>query len=177
MNPTDPLLLLAVQIVLSFVTFSLAGQRLARRLAAMPREPALGLLLWLHGFRYIPLGLLAPGQAAREIPPFVLRTIAIGDLVSALFALVALALLQVRAKAALGWVWLFSMVSMLDIGTALVVGLGNHVYRYALGISWYVLTLYVPLVCVSQAMILIRLLQKRSVSGTDGKGLMNEGLV
>jgi hypothetical protein len=175
MNQTDPLLLLTVQITLSVVTFGLAAQRLARPLAAMPRERALALLLWLHAFRYVPLGLLAPGQVAREIPPLVLRTIAIGDLASAVLALVALAALEVRAKAALGWVWLFSLVSVLDIGTALIVGLGNHVYRYALGISWYVLTLYVPLVCLSQAMLLIRLLQKRSTSATNASGFVHEG--
>ena len=175
MNQTDPLLLLAVQIVLSFVTFGLAARRLARPLAAMSRERALSLLLWPHAFRYVPLGLLAPGQVARELPSLVLRTIAIGDLVSAVLALVALASLQAHAKAALGWVWLFSVVSVLDIGTALVVGLGNHVYRYALGVSWYVLTLYVPLVCLSQAMLLVRLLQKRNKSATDASGFAHEG--
>lgn len=176
MNPTDPQLLLSVQIGLSFVTFGLIAQRLARPLAAMPSERALGILLWPHAFRYVPLGLLAPGQVARELPSLVLKTIAIGDLVSAVLALVALASLQVRAKASRAWVWLFSLVSVLDIGTALAIGLGNHVYRYTLGVGWYILTLYVPLVCLSQAMLVVRLLQKRGAQATDASGFPHEEL-
>ena len=177
MSLTAPLLLLAAQILLSFLTFGLAAQRLAPPLAALPRERALGLLLWVHAFRYAPLGLLAPGQAAPEIPLQVLNIIAVGDLASALLALVALVLLRLRAKAALGWVRLFSLVSVLDIGTALSVGLGNHVYQYPLGVGWYVLTLYVPLVCLSQALIVIRLLQKPAASLIDERGVVRKELV
>jgi hypothetical protein len=44
-------------------------------------------------------------------------------------------------------------VSTLDIVMALSTGLGSGVYEQALGVGWYVLTFYVPLVCVSQLMI------------------------
>jgi hypothetical protein len=176
MSMPDPLQLLAAQIVLSFLTFGLAAKRLARPLEAMPREHALELLLWPHAFRYLPLGLLAPAQSSREVPLKVLGTIAVGDLASSLIALAALVMLLSRARTAVGWVVAFSLVSVIDIGTALTVGLGHHVYRYPLGVGWYVLTLYVPLVCISQAMILITLLKKRSVSMTDASGFVREEL-
>ncbi len=161
MNLSDPLLLLLAQIAISFLTFGLAARRVAPWLAALGQARALELLLWVHAFRFIALGLLAPGQTAREIPLAVSSTIALGDLASALLALVALLMLQLRAKATLASVWFFSIVSLLDIATALALGLGNQVYRQPLGLSWYVLTIYVPLVCVSQIMIARQLLQKR----------------
>ena len=46
-----------------------------------------------------------------------------------------------------------SVVSTIDIVHALVVALANGVYRHYLGVGWFVLILYVPLVCVSQAAI------------------------
>jgi len=174
MSLPDPLQLLALQVVLSFLTFGLAAKRLARPLAAMPRERAMELLLWPHAFRYLPLGLLAPEQSSPAVPLKVLGTIAAGDLVSALLALAALVMLLSGARTAVSWVGIFSLASVIDIGTALTVGLGNHVYRYPLGVGWYVLTLYVPLVCISQAMILITLFEKRRHSMTDASRFVRE---
>jgi len=76
-------------------------------------------------------------------------------------------MLLTGARTAVSWVWIFSLASVVDIGTALTVGLGSEVYRYPLRIGWYVLTVYVPLVCVSQAVILSMLLKKRRSSTTN----------
>ncbi len=175
MTVLDPLQLLAVQIALSFLAFGLAAKHLVRPLGAMPHRRALEVLLWPHAFRYLPLGLLAPEQSSHEIPFGVLGTIVAGDLIAALFALTALAMLRSGAWTALAGIWSFSLASTIDIGTALTVGLGNHVYRYPLGIGWYLLTLYVPLVCVSQALIFIALLRKPDPS-THATGFRLEGL-
>lgn len=171
MNDAEPLALLAVQIMLSFVTFGLIAAAVMPRLAAMPRARALQLLLLPHAFRYIPLGLLAPGQSSSEISSAVLHTIAVGDLVSAVLAILALFALQRRFRSAQRFVWFFSVVSVLDIAVALTVGLGNHVYCYPLGPSWYVLALYVPLVCVAQAMLLVALRRRKAGAGSAGDAI------
>jgi hypothetical protein len=160
-----PLFLLAVQILSSFLVFGLfAAWVVAPRLRTLPLERALPPLLWTHALRYVPLALFAPGQIGPGIAPVVVRTIAWGDFTASAFAMVALAALHVRGRAGLPLVWVFSIASTIDIGIALAVGLGSGVQKHALGPSWYVLTLYVPLVCVTQVMIFERLIRTKEAT-------------
>jgi hypothetical protein len=126
----------------------------------LSRERALLPLLWVQVPRYVPLALLAPGQTDPSVPLSVIQTIAWGDFSCAVLALLAVAVLHRQRKDALSFVWTFSVVSCVDIVIALTVGLGSGVHEHALGVGWYVLTLYVPLVCVSQAMILMKLVNR-----------------
>lgn len=149
-----PLALLALQLTSSFVVFGLfANLVVAPRLRLLPRNEALLWLLWPHTLRYVPVALFAPGQTAPEISPVVLRTIAYGDFASASLALVAIAALHAGGTSVLAWVWAFAVVSTLDIVLALALGLGSSIYEHALGVAWYVLTLFVPLICTSQFMV------------------------
>ena len=120
-----------------------------------------GALLWVHVFRYLPLTLLVPGQVSSEVPFDVATTIAYGDLVSGLLALVALAALKLRFAAALPLVWLFSVVGIGDVFLATAKGVGAQLYTYPLGWNWYILNFYVPMLIVSHIMIVHRLLTTR----------------
>jgi hypothetical protein len=71
-----------------------------------------------------------------------------------------------RARAATTLAWIFSLVSVADIVTALALGLGTEVFRQPLGVAWFVLTFYVPAVCVSQTMILVMLTRRRSAAAS-----------
>jgi hypothetical protein len=144
--------LLLLQISFSFIALSVLAARLLPRLRCLPRPLALELLLWTHVPRAVPLGLLAPGQVV-GVAPGVANAIAWGDFTCAVLALAGIVALQTGGERAMRWVWLFSLVSVGDIVSALVLGLGGGVYERPLGVSWFVLTLYVPLVCVSQALI------------------------
>lgn len=157
--------LLALQIASSFAVLGLlASTVVAPRLRRLPTERQLVALLWIHAPRYIPLALLAPGQTDSAVAPSVASTIAWGDFICCVLALAAIVALQLRGRDAFAWVWLFSSISTLDIVVALAIGLGGGVHNHALGVSWYVLTLYVPLVCVSQLMIVMTL-RSRVVAG------------
>ncbi|MCB9592123.1 MAG: hypothetical protein H6719_05265 [Sandaracinaceae bacterium] len=160
-----PLALLAIQIVGSFAALALLSLTvLLPRLASMPRDGALKLLLWPHVLRHAPLALLAPGQVDASVSSAVLDTIAWGDFASFVAALAALWALHRRGPRATRWVWAFCLVSTADIVVALTTGLGGGVHEHALGVGWYVLTLYVPVVCVSQALIFWRLLAARRIA-------------
>lgn len=147
-----PLVLLGIQIVFSFAALTVLARAVAPRLGALPQARALELLLWVHVPRSAPLALLAPGQV-HGVAPAVLQTIAWGDFASAVLALASIVALRARARGALGWVWGFAVVSTVDIVGALTTGLGSGVYEHSLGVGWYVLSLYVPMVCVSQIMM------------------------
>jgi hypothetical protein len=160
-----PLLLLAIQIASSFTVLGLfAATVAAPRLRALPRVRALQALLWAHTPRFAPLSLLAPGQTSADVPSSVTSTIAWGDFASAALAAAAIVALHARGEGGLGWVWTFTVVSTIDIALALSVGLGSGVHEHALGVGWYVLTLYVPLVCVTQVMIASALVRRSEAS-------------
>ena len=156
-----PFALLAIEIGMSFAILAvLSATVVVPRLAALPREYGLVPLLWVHALRHAPLALLAPGQSGAGVSHAVASTIAWGDFASGAFALAALVALSAAGARALGWVWAFSIVSSIDIVVALTLGLGSGVYREPLGPGWYVLTLYVPLVCVSQVLIVWLLVRR-----------------
>lgn len=150
----SPLALLLLQISASFAALGLLVHTLVwPRLRSMPRRAALSALLWVHVPRFIPLGLLAPGQTSPEVSMAAVQSIAWGDFLSAAAAFVAL--LALHRSGSLRWLWIFVLVSSVDIVGALTVGLGSGVYLHPLGVAWYVLTLYVPVVCVSQLLIVV----------------------
>ena len=157
-----PLALLAVKIAFAFAALSVAASAVAPHLRRTERTRALQALLWVHVGRFVPLAILAPGQSDPAIPRAVLRTIAWGDFASALLALCAIVSLRARGQRAAAWVWLFFLVGSVDIVVALAVGLGFGVYEHALGVGWYVLSVYVPLVCVAQAMLGVALVRPRA---------------
>src|SRR5262249_11138594 len=103
-----------------------------------------------------------------DVSPSVASTIAWGDFASAALAVAAILALHTRGDAGIGWVWAFTIVSTTDIAVALAVGLGNGVHEHALGVGWYVLTLYVPLVCVAQVMIVGLLFRRRANASEVG---------
>lgn len=144
-----PLALLLTQVGFAFVALGALAVRLRPWARGLPRPLVAELLLWLHVPRAVVLGLLAPGQAT-GVSATVARTIAWGDFTCAALALVAITALRVVGPRALRWLWLFGVVSWADIALALAVGLGAGVHETALGVGWFVLTGYVPIVCASQ---------------------------
>jgi hypothetical protein len=160
-----PFALLLIQLAMSFAAAGLFAKRVALPwLATRSREEALEPLLWVHVFRYLPLGLLAPGQVDVGPARMALVTIAAGDWAASILAVVALGVLYTRGTAALGWTWLFAVVSTLDIVVALTLGLGSGIYRHPLGLGWFVLTVYVPVVVVAQLLIGAVLLRKQAAA-------------
>jgi hypothetical protein len=154
----SPIPLLALQIGMSFVVFGAFAAWVARPAIAGWSSPrTLQLLLWIHVFRFVPLALYAPGQVAADIAPVAIDTVAWGDFASSVLALLALAAFRTSSRSGVAATWLFSVASVIDIVVALVVALSHGVHTHALGVGWFVLILYVPLVCVSQAMIFSRL--------------------
>lgn len=156
----SPLALLLTQITFSFAALTVLALRLRGWARTLPEPRVLEGLLWMHVPRAVALGALAPGQAL-GVPSAVANAIAWGDFISAALALLAIVALHSDRARATRWVWVFSLVSCADIVVALALGLGAGVYATPLGVSWFVLTFYVPLVCVSQAAIAEILLKPR----------------
>src|SRR5215472_9741730 len=111
-----PFWVLTIQSTLSLILFVLlALWYVAPRLAGRSRNHAIVPLLWIHAFRYAPLTLYAPGQADPRIPADVVGVVAYGDFIAALFALLAIAAVKLQWRVAPALIWLFSLVSVIDL--------------------------------------------------------------
>ena len=157
-----PFVVLSLQSTLSLMAFALlATWHVLPRLPGRSPEAAVAPLLWVHVFRYAPLTLLAPGQADPRIPADAVRVIAYGDLAAAILALAALIAVRLRLRAALGLIWLFSAFSIGDLVIGAERAVRAELYRFYIGWSWYIVTFYVPMLLVSQALIVWSLLKHR----------------
>ena len=162
----SPFWVLNIQSTLSLILFVLLARwQVAPRLAGRSRNQAVLPLLWIHAFRYAPLTLLAPGQADPHIPADVVGVVAYGDLIAALFALLAIIAVQLRWRAATVLVWLFSIVSVADLIYGTARAAGSQMYTFYMGWSWYIVNFYVPMLVVSQVMIIYYLVTRPETAG------------
>src|SRR5260221_7147878 len=106
-----PIVLFGIQFTFFLVAYSLAGWWYAApRLARLPREAALVPLVWIHAFRMVGGTILAPGSVDATVPAEFRTMIGLGDMATAVLALLALVALRVRWPGAIALVWLFVTV-------------------------------------------------------------------
>jgi hypothetical protein len=113
-------------------------------LTTRPWPRALTPLLVVHLFRHVALQLVSAQRFGFAISDAGRDRIVYGDLVG--FTLALLALAAIRAGSAL-WkplVWVFIVATVVDLGSALAVGMGEDLFERASGLSWLILTFYVP---------------------------------
>ena len=122
---------------------------------SLPQRKALFWLTVPHAFRHIGMVFLVPGVVAEPLPEGFAVPAAYGDLVTGLLALLALILLRKSWAGALALVWLFNVVGTVDLLNAL-----RHVnVVQGFGATWYIPTLFVPVLLVTHFMIFVRLLK------------------
>jgi hypothetical protein len=149
-----PILLFGSQFTLSLMAYTLiALWYVVPRLSGRPRHTALQPLVWVHAFRMIGGTVLAPGAVGAGVPRLFAREIGYGDMITAFLALVALAALRARSSWAIPLVWLVVVVGLIDTINAIVQSIRYDVFIHALGVNWVIVTIYVPALLVSSALI------------------------
>ena len=155
-----PIILFGIQFSLSLVAYALiAAWYVIPRLSERPREAALQPLLWVHVFRVAGGTVLAPGAVAAAVPIAFVRMVGYGDLITAALALIALAALRARLSGAIALAWTVLVVGMTDTVNAIIQSMRYSVFTHALGVNWVIVTIYVPALLVSSALILWQLLR------------------
>jgi len=157
MKLMDVLAIFALQFFMSLVVWGLlAYWLLAPWLEKKSLNEALFFLTVPHAFRHIGLVFLIPGVVARPLPETFAVPAAYGDLITGVLALLALVALRNSWSVARGAVWLFSIVGTIDLMNAL--RQADAVPDF--GAAWYIPTMLVPLLLVTQAMIFFRLFRR-----------------
>ena len=149
-------LIFAIQFLMSLLVWSaLAYWILAPWLKKKSATEALFFLTVPHAFRHIGMVFLVPGVVAAPLPESFAAPAALGDLLTGVLAF--LALIALRKNGSRLFVWIFSVVGTIDLVNALRQG---DEWMTNFGASWYIPTMLVPLLLVTQAMIFYRLLRK-----------------
>jgi len=158
-----PVVLFGIQFTVSLVAFALmAWWYVAPRLSSLPREIALVPLVWVHVFRVVGGTVLAPGAVGTGVPESFQRMVGIGDLVTSVLALIALVALRARARGAIAVVWLLLVVGAADTVNAIIQSMRDNVFVHPLGVSWVIVTLYVPALIVTSILILLQLVRSHT---------------
>ena len=157
---SSSLIILSIQISMSFILSILGiSWYILPRIQQLKKDEKLSILLWVHVFRYAPLVLLVRSQTTSDLPHNTLEIIAIGDFISAIVALIAILVIRYYPSFSNTSVWVFQIVSTIDILSALTFAMKDKLYDYSLGFNWFILTFYVPLVIVSQ-IFMVRILMQ-----------------
>jgi hypothetical protein len=154
----EPIVLFGIQFTFFLVAYGLiAWWYGAPRLVRLPRESALVPLVWIHAFRMVGGTILAPGAVDAAVPSEFRTMIGFGDMATAVLALLALIALRYRLSAAIPLVWICLTVGLLDTVNAIIQSMRFSVFAHGLGVNWVIVTMYVPALLVSSALIFLQL--------------------
>lgn len=150
-------------IAFSFIAWGVVtAQYIAPKLRTRSRAEALRPLLMLHSFRFIGLAFLVPGVVSPNLPPVFARQAAYGDLVAAILALLALALLSSGGGVVAAWI--ANLWGAADILNAFYQA--NHAGLLAgqLRATFFLPTLIVPLLMIAHGLAFRILLHGREAT-------------
>src|SRR5262249_3465480 len=128
------------------------------------RATALITLLWIHALRYVAFQIFSAKEAGFDVPDDIRDRIAYGDALSAVLAFAAILALHYRPVIGVALAWLFSVVGIVDLLSAMVGGVQANLFAKAAGTTWFILTFYVPVLWVSHVLIIWQLISRRKES-------------
>jgi hypothetical protein len=152
----------ALASVLSFVIFAImAVWYVAPWLATWRRAEALALLLWVHAFRHIALQIFSAQRFGFAVSDSTRDQIAAGDVIGMILAVVSIVALHYRARIAPVLVWVFVAETVFDLVSSTIAGVREELFTTASGVTWLILTFYVPLLWVSLGLVVWQLYARR----------------
>ena len=152
--------------VLSFVVAGLAAAwYVAPVLTRNPLARALTLLMWVEAFRYVALQIFSASEVAGlSASVAAQRVIALGDLATAVLAVLALIALRRRHVTARLLVWVVAVVGTADLVSATLTGISEQLTHTASDWSWVILAFYVPVLWAASVLTFWQLLTRRRES-------------
>ncbi len=158
-----PQLLFFVSVAFGLIAWGFVAARyIWPELRHKPRAEALQPLLILHSFRFLGLATLVPGVVSPELPPAFAQPEAYGDLIAAILALVTLLLLPRGAGVVIAWI--FNVWGFADLVNAFYQGNSAGLLAGQLGATYFIPTLFVPLLLITHVLAFRILLQPQSES-------------
>jgi hypothetical protein len=161
-------LVFAGMFVLSLCAWTLVLRSVvAPRLLGKPRQETLALLALPECFRHVSALLLIPGVANEGLPSDFVHSLVIGDVLTAVLAMVSILALRRGARWAIASTWIFNVIGTLDLLKNVVHGMSIGVADY-FGAAAVVPTMGVPLMLAIHVWIFAVLVSRREPTETTG---------
>jgi hypothetical protein len=158
----SPAIIFLLQLVLGYAPWLLLGAYVFPKLASMDRFEVQRAIAMLHSFRFFGLAFIVPGVVGPDLPMGYATFAAYGDFATGLLAM--LALLSVRIRP-LFWllVSVFNVLGAADILLAYIHGSQYDLPAHAgaLGATYAIPILYVPLLMITHAVALTLLVRRQ----------------
>jgi hypothetical protein len=152
----------ALASLLSFVAFIIImAWHVAPWLRSQDLATALVPLLWVQAFRYVALQIFSAQHSGFAVSADARNAIAYGDLTGAILALAAITALRYRRPVGILLTWLLAAETLVDLIMATLAGIREQLLAAAFGVTWLILTFYVPVLWVSLGAILWQLIARR----------------
>ena len=164
-----PQLCFFVSIAFSFVAWGTVTARYVwPDLRQRERAEALRPLLVLNSFRFVGLAFLVPGVVSPDLPPAFAQSAAVGDIIAAVLAL--LALLSLSSGVGVLVAWIFNLWGSADLLNAFYQA--NHAGLSAgqLGAAYFIPTFVVPLLLIAHGVVFWILLRPPGESAVRRSG-------
>jgi hypothetical protein len=147
---------------LSFVAcVAAATWHVAPWLSRRSRAEALIPLLWVHALRHVALQILSAQKSGFRVSDGLRDEILYGDLAGMVLALLAIFAVLTRRGAAIPLVWVFVAATAVDLINGSIGGMREGALGQASGVTWLILTFYVPILYTSLGLIVWQLLHRR----------------
>ena len=144
--------------MVSLVVFaSIAAWYVAPWIARQDRTTALTALIWPHVFRYVALQAYSAQHAGFPISDDGLSRLVYGDLGGAVLAFVAIVALRRKIRVAIPLAYLLVTTTALDTVLNISNGIHENLFGAATGVTWMVVSFYVPMLMVSLGLIVWQL--------------------
>jgi len=126
-------------------------------------------ILLLHGFRFLGLAFLVPGVVSPDLPAAFAQPVAYGDFITAILALLALAMLGTRSGAVLNWI--FNIFGTADLLFAFYQGgrVSLPDTPGLLGAGYLIFAVYVPLLLITHFLAFRVLLGTKAAAPSPSK--------
>ena len=158
----QPQIVFFVSVVFSFLVWGIVTARyIWPELRHKNRSDALQPVLILHSFRFLGLATLVPGVVSPDLPVAFARPEAYGDFIAAILAVVTLLLLPRGAGVVLAWI--FNIWGTVDLLNAFYQGNAAGLLAGQLGATYFIPTLFVPLLLITHGLAFRILLQPEAV--------------
>ena len=155
------LALAAAQALSMVVLLIIARWYVVPWLKTKARADALTPLLWLHVFRYVALQSFSAQMAGFPISNSARDEILYGDLTGMALAVGTLIALRYKARLAIPLAWVMVAETMADTVINVHAGMREHLFGLATGVTWLVVSFYVPAIMVSLGLLIWQLYSRR----------------
>ena len=147
--------------LLSFVALIAAAVwYVAPWLSERGRAGALIPLLWVNVFRHVAFQILSAQKAGFAVSNVLRDEILYGDVVGMILALLSIFAVRKRLGMAIPLVWVFVVVTAVDLVNASIGGMREGALGSAVGVTWLILTFYTPVLYTSLALIVWQLISR-----------------